>query len=351
MNWSRLKDPPSTSATVLIVSVLARPGTPSSSTWPPASSATSSRSSIPSCPTITRLTSNSAVSSAAWASRAGLSSRPSRALRRTSSVLTLSSDSPVGCGAGWALIPVPAGRDACRVAPRSYAAGRRASTVSSTRSPGLCSRTAAREVLRLLDLAVADGRDPVARAQLGGGGGAGLRDRVDDRAVVVRVERRGDPEVGALDVAALDQLRHDLLDGVDRDGEADAARLARGGRDLRVDADHAALGVEQRAARVAGVDRGVGLQHAGDVEAVGRRDLAVERRDDPRSSRCPRGRTGCRSRSRRRPGAAGTRRRARAAPSRRAPCPGRPRAPRGRSTRPCRPASPAVRRRPRRSGR
>ena len=42
-------------ASVLTVSVLARPGTPSSSTWPPASSATSSRSSIASWPTITRL--------------------------------------------------------------------------------------------------------------------------------------------------------------------------------------------------------------------------------------------------------------------------------------------------------
>ena len=38
--------------------------------------------------------------------------------------------------------------------------------------------------------------------------------------------------------------------------------------------------VEQRAAGVAGVDRRVGLDHAGDREAVGRLDLAVERGDD-----------------------------------------------------------------------
>ena len=49
--------------------------------------------------------------------------------------------------------------------------------------------------------------------------------------------------------------------------------------DLRVDADHAAVGVEQRAARVAGVDRGVGLDHVGDREAVGRLDLALRAPD------------------------------------------------------------------------
>ena len=60
MNCTRRNEPPSTSASVLTVSVLASPGTPSSSTWPPASSATSSRSSIASWPTITRLSSYSA---------------------------------------------------------------------------------------------------------------------------------------------------------------------------------------------------------------------------------------------------------------------------------------------------
>src|SRR5919112_5598784 len=89
VNCRRLNEPPSTSETVLTVSVLARPGTPSSSTWPPASSATITRSSIDSCPTMTRLISNSAASSASWASRAGLISRrpssPSRARSRGSS--------------------------------------------------------------------------------------------------------------------------------------------------------------------------------------------------------------------------------------------------------------------------
>ena len=57
------------------------------------------------------------------------------------------------------------------------------------------------------------------------------------------------------------------------------------GLDLRVDADHLAGGVEQRTARVAGVDRRVGLQDVVDREAVGRRDLALKRRDHARRQR------------------------------------------------------------------
>src|SRR3954464_2044816 len=64
VNWMRLNVPPRTWASVRTVSVLARPGTPSRSTWPPASSETSRRSSIASWPTMTRLISCSASSSA-----------------------------------------------------------------------------------------------------------------------------------------------------------------------------------------------------------------------------------------------------------------------------------------------
>src|SRR5436305_4627639 len=73
VNWIRLKVPPSTPASVLTVSVLAGPGTPSSRTWPPASRLTSRRSSIASWPTITRLTSWSA----SWSSVRGSSDSPS----------------------------------------------------------------------------------------------------------------------------------------------------------------------------------------------------------------------------------------------------------------------------------
>ena len=42
---------------------------------------------------------------------------------------------------------------------------------------------------------------------------------------------------------------------IDRDGERDAHEPARAAEDLRVDADHLTLQVEQRAARVAGIHR------------------------------------------------------------------------------------------------
>src|SRR3954452_5084529 len=63
VNWTRWKVPPSTAAVVLIVSVFARPGTPSIRTWPRASRQTSTRSSIASWPAMTLRTSNRACSS------------------------------------------------------------------------------------------------------------------------------------------------------------------------------------------------------------------------------------------------------------------------------------------------
>src|SRR4029077_4849795 len=75
----------------------------------------------------------------------------------------------------------------------------------------------------------------------------------------VRLQRLPfDPEERMLDLAALDQLSHDVPDGVDRDRESDAdvALALAAGLDLRVDPDHLALRVQQRAARVAVVQRG-----------------------------------------------------------------------------------------------
>src|SRR3954449_2231080 len=68
VNWTRANVPPRTPAVVLIVSVLASPGTPSISRWPCASRHTRTRSSIASCPAITRLISKSACSRRSCAS-------------------------------------------------------------------------------------------------------------------------------------------------------------------------------------------------------------------------------------------------------------------------------------------
>src|SRR6478672_6464953 len=62
VNWMRLKLPRSVRASVLTVSVLARPGTPSTSKWPWARMATSTRSRKWSCPTTTFFTSYSTCS-------------------------------------------------------------------------------------------------------------------------------------------------------------------------------------------------------------------------------------------------------------------------------------------------
>src|SRR5215213_6277607 len=95
VNWIRLNVPPSVWASVLTVSVFASPGTPSSRTWPPASSATSRRSSIASWPTITRLISCSALSRASRASskRACCAARAPAPVKSSNSVIPFPSSS------------------------------------------------------------------------------------------------------------------------------------------------------------------------------------------------------------------------------------------------------------------
>ena len=87
--------------------------------------------------------------------------------------------------------------------------------------------------------------------------------------------RAATPSHGALDLAARDQLLGDVLGEVDRDREADALAA---GVDRGVDADRLAADVAQRAARVAEVDRRVGLD---EVLVVGRAAEDVEVRRGP----------------------------------------------------------------------
>ena len=86
-----------------------------------------------------------------------------------------------------------------------------------------------------------------------------------------------------LHVAGLHQLLHHGAREVDRDREAVTRVEPRLTRDRRVDADHLALDVDQRAARVARVDRRVGLNKV--LDAVVRPRQATEgaalRADDP----------------------------------------------------------------------
>src|SRR5262245_58377532 len=96
VNWTRLKVPPSVSARVLIVRVLARPGTPSRRRWPPDRRPTSTRSSIWSWPTMTRRISKRIASAVARGSPGSGSARRS-ALEAAAAV---GAGAAVGCGIG-----------------------------------------------------------------------------------------------------------------------------------------------------------------------------------------------------------------------------------------------------------
>src|SRR5207237_2208155 len=75
-----------------------------------------------------------------------------------------------------------------------------------------------------------------------------------------------------------DQLAIDEGCVVRRQGKADAVVVAGRSGDLRVDADHFAAHVDERAARIAAIDGGVGLQ---EVLEVGRGNRgALARGDD-----------------------------------------------------------------------
>ena len=98
----------------------------------------------------------------------------------------------------------------------------------------------------------------------------------------------------ALDLAELDQVVHHVPREVARDGEADALVAAGLAEDGGVDADELAARVDQRAAGVARVDGGVGL----DEVLVGREppfEAAPGRADDAERDGLIRAGTDCRS--------------------------------------------------------
>ena len=86
-----------------------------------------------------------------------------------------------------------------------------------------------------------------------------------------------DAEPAALHRAVLDQVLYHFAGGRGRNGEGDADIAARRREDRRVDADHFAVEVEGRAARIAAVHRRVDLQ---EVVIRAGADIAAARRDD-----------------------------------------------------------------------
>src|SRR5215211_1014869 len=90
---------------------------------------------------------------------------------------------------------------------------------------------------------------------------------------------RADAEIAVVDSAVVSELAQRAPDGAHGNREAHSLAATRARPDLGVDPDHPSLCVEQRAAGVAGVDRGVRLNGVADLEAGERLDAAVQGRD------------------------------------------------------------------------
>ncbi len=157
----------------------------------------------------------------------------------------------------------------------------------------LVARTAQADLLaqvgRALDRVAIHRHDHVACGQTGAVRGRPRLDRADDGAGLgLDVQRLGKigrqildrhPEPAAPHLAEFDELVHDGERHVDGHGEADPDVAAAPRRDDRgVDADELAVERDQRAARIAGVDRGVGLDEVLVAFRVDPRP--PERRDD-----------------------------------------------------------------------
>src|SRR6202051_821841 len=150
----------------------------------------------------------------------------------------------------------------------------------------------ARQILRLLDVLAVELDDDVAgldpcrfrRALVLDAGDQGAARGLDVEAFgdLVGDGLDADAEPAAAEFAELPQRIDDAGHRLRRHRKADADRTAGGRDDQRVDADYLAVEVEQRAAGIAAVDGGVGL----DVVVIGSRsDVAVARRDDARRHR------------------------------------------------------------------
>jgi hypothetical protein len=135
----------------------------------------------------------------------------------------------------------------------------------------------ARQILRLLDVLAVEGDDDVAGLDAGGlrralvvdAGDQGAARRLDVEAFgdLVGDLLDADAEPAAAKLAELAQLIDHAGHGLGGHRKADADRAAGRRDDQGVDADHFAVEVEQRAAGIAAVDGGVGL----DVVVIGTR--------------------------------------------------------------------------------
>ena len=143
----------------------------------------------------------------------------------------------------------------------------------------------------------------VAGLQPGARGRAAGRDIREDDAGIDRreAERLGQQrrdrlrvhaDVAATHAAGLADLREDVADDVARRGEADTLVAAGLRVDQRADADQPALGIDQRAAAVARIDR---ARRSGRRSSDPPASAGAPRRSPRRASPRTRGRAGCRT--------------------------------------------------------
>ncbi len=93
-------------------------------------------------------------------------------------------------------------------------------------------------------------------------------------------EKGDEAHAGGFQAVPGDELGHDVVEGVDGDGEADAHGGPRGSGDGGVHAHQAAGAVEERAAGIAGVHCGVCLDGVQDPRVVARVDPPAQGGDD-----------------------------------------------------------------------
>src|SRR5580692_3801665 len=148
-----------------------------------------------------------------------------------------------------------------------------------------------RQLIGGLDLLAVDTEDDVERLDAGFVGRTARLDRGHGRAarpieaeVLGRRGRdflNGDADATAADTTVLDQLLGNIVGHADRNREGDAFVTAAAAVDLRIDADHLTLEIEQRSTGIAGIDRDIGLDE-GHVAIAAFADVAARRgADDP----------------------------------------------------------------------
>ena len=87
-------------------------------------------------------------------------------------------------------------------------------------------------------------------------------------------------DAGRRHASVLDEFGNDAADDIGGNRKADAGAGAGRRDNCRIDADQPARRIQQGSARIAGIDRGVGLDHVGDFTTAAGGQPSLERADN-----------------------------------------------------------------------